>query len=87
MSTSPVTLMVARRVAEGRYQEMIAWLKEVLEQQGRVSFFALTDQVESLADLVGLFLAILELAKDQYLKVRQKRRFGDLEIERSKHDE
>lgn len=68
-------------------QEMIAWLKEVLEQQGRVSFFALTDQVESLADLVGLFLAILELAKDQYLKVRQKRRFGDLEIERSKHDE
>ena len=60
-------------------QEMIAWLK--------VSFFALTDQVESLADLVGLFLAILELAKDQYLKVRQKRRFGDLEIERSKHDE
>ena len=47
----------------------------------------MTDQVESLADLVGLFLAILELAKDQYLKVRQKRRFGDLEIERSKHDE
>lgn len=68
-------------------QEMIAWLKEVLEQQDRVGFFALTDQAESLADLVGLFLAILELAKDQYLKVRQKRRFGDLEIERSKHDE
>ncbi|MDG9884899.1 MULTISPECIES: hypothetical protein [Pseudomonas] len=28
MSTSPVTLMVARRVAEGRYQDMIAWLHE-----------------------------------------------------------
>ncbi|KPX32764.1 MULTISPECIES: hypothetical protein [Pseudomonas syringae group] len=28
MSTSPVTLMVARRVAHGRYQEMMAWLHE-----------------------------------------------------------
>lgn len=28
MSASPVTLMVARRVAEGRYQELIAWLHE-----------------------------------------------------------
>ncbi|MEB0208363.1 antibiotic biosynthesis monooxygenase [Pseudomonas sp. CCC3.1] len=28
MSTSPVTLMVARRVAKGRYQQLIAWLHE-----------------------------------------------------------
>lgn len=28
MSTAPVTLMVARRAAHGRYQEMIAWLHE-----------------------------------------------------------
>lgn len=28
MSTPPVTLMVARRVAEGHYQDMIAWLHE-----------------------------------------------------------
>lgn len=28
MSTSPVTLMVARRVADGRYQDLIAWLRE-----------------------------------------------------------
>ena len=28
MSTHPVTLMVARRVAEGHYQDMIAWLHE-----------------------------------------------------------
>jgi antibiotic biosynthesis monooxygenase (ABM) superfamily enzyme len=28
MSTSPVTLMVARRAAEGHYQELIAWLHE-----------------------------------------------------------
>lgn len=28
MSASPVTLMVARRVAKGRYQELIAWLHE-----------------------------------------------------------
>ena len=28
MSTSPVTLMVARRVADGRYQDLIAWLHE-----------------------------------------------------------
>lgn len=28
MSTSPVTLMVARRVAHGRYQELMSWLHE-----------------------------------------------------------
>lgn len=28
MSTSPVTLMVARRVANGRYQDLMAWLRE-----------------------------------------------------------
>ncbi|WP_248794814.1 antibiotic biosynthesis monooxygenase [Pseudomonas sp. MWU13-2105] len=28
MSTSPVTMMVARRVAEGRYQDMLTWLHE-----------------------------------------------------------
>ncbi|WP_191485648.1 antibiotic biosynthesis monooxygenase [Pseudomonas sp. FEN] len=28
MSTSPVTMMVARRVADGRYQDMLAWLHE-----------------------------------------------------------
>jgi antibiotic biosynthesis monooxygenase (ABM) superfamily enzyme len=28
MSTSPVTLMVARRVANGRFQDLIAWLRE-----------------------------------------------------------
>lgn len=28
MSTSPVTLMVARRVANGRYTDLIAWLRE-----------------------------------------------------------
>ncbi len=28
MSTSPVTLMVARRVANGRYQDLITWLHE-----------------------------------------------------------
>lgn len=28
MSASPVTLMVTRRVAKGRYQELIAWLHE-----------------------------------------------------------
>jgi antibiotic biosynthesis monooxygenase (ABM) superfamily enzyme len=28
MPTAPVTLMVARRVAHGRYQELIAWLHE-----------------------------------------------------------
>lgn len=28
MSTSPVTLMVARRVAPGRYEELFAWLRE-----------------------------------------------------------
>ncbi|WP_273825810.1 MULTISPECIES: antibiotic biosynthesis monooxygenase [Pseudomonas] len=28
MSTSPVTMMVARRVADGRYHDMLAWLQQ-----------------------------------------------------------
>ncbi|MEZ1315932.1 antibiotic biosynthesis monooxygenase [Pseudomonas fluorescens] len=28
MTTSPVTLMVARRVADGRYQDLMTWLRE-----------------------------------------------------------
>ncbi len=28
MSTSPVTMMVARRVADGHYQDMLVWLQE-----------------------------------------------------------
>ncbi len=36
----------------------------------------------SLADFVGLFMAMLELIKDKYLKVTQVRAFGDLEIEK-----
>lgn len=28
MSTLPVTLMVARRAAQGRYQDMMSWLRE-----------------------------------------------------------
>ncbi len=28
MSTAPVTLMVSRRAADGRYQDLLAWLHE-----------------------------------------------------------
>lgn len=63
-------------------QELLSFLKEKLDQQGHASFFEISENMPSLADFVGLFMAMLELIKDKYLKVTQVRAFGDLEMEK-----
>jgi segregation and condensation protein A len=62
--------------------EMTDFLERKLATEKTISFFSCSDQLNSLSDVIGLFLALLELCKKQRIKVRQTLAFGDLEIER-----
>ncbi|RMC25162.1 MULTISPECIES: ScpA family protein [unclassified Lactobacillus] len=62
--------------------EMTDFLECKLATEKTISFFSCSDQLNSLSDVIGLFLALLELCKQQQIKVRQSHAFGDLEIER-----
>ncbi|WEV40641.1 segregation/condensation protein A [Lactobacillus sp. ESL0681] len=61
---------------------MIELLESNLVKYQKVSFFWCSKQLHSLSDVIGLFLALLELCKNQKVKVSQTRTFGDLELER-----
>ncbi|MEB3364468.1 hypothetical protein SDC49_15320 [Lactobacillus sp. R2/2] len=43
--------------------------------------------MKTLSDVIGLFLALLELCKMQVLRVTQNRTFGDLNLERIDSDD
>ncbi|BDR60460.1 segregation and condensation protein A [Lactobacillus xylocopicola] len=73
-------------ISEASITEMIEFLHEQLARQQKVSFFACTSQIKSLSDIIGLFLALLELCKKQEIRVEQSRTFGDLELERIDSD-
>ena len=68
-------------------QELTAFLDGQLAKRKQLSFFELTAKVQGLPDLVGLFLAVLQEIKDQRLRVKQARAFGDLELERIDADD
>lgn len=74
--------VVSVDVNETPINDMIAFLKEELAKKQKVSFFSCSDKLNSLSDVIGLFLALLELCKKQEIKVQQARTFGDLELER-----
>ncbi|WEV71577.1 segregation/condensation protein A [Lactobacillus sp. ESL0785] len=73
--------LVSVKVKETPITKMITFLETKIAQHNKVSFFACSDQMKSLSDIIGLFLALLELCKKQKIKVRQIRTFGDLELE------
>ncbi|MDF7668380.1 segregation/condensation protein A [Lactobacillus sp. ESL0703] len=68
-------------VKETPITEMINFLQEKTAGRKKVSFFACSDQMRNLSDIIGLFLALLELCKKQKIKVSQARAYGDLELE------
>lgn len=74
--------VVSVDVNETPINDMIAFLHEELAKKQKVSFFSCSDKMNSLSDVIGLFLALLELCKKQEIKVQQARAFGDLELER-----
>lgn len=78
--------IVSVNVKETPINDMIDFLRTKLAKQKTVSFFSCSDKLTSLSDVIGLFLALLELCKKQEIKVKQSRIFGDLELERIDKD-
>lgn len=70
------------KVAETPIKEMIDYLNRQLNQKKKVSFFSCADQMENISDVIGLFLAMLELCKKHEIHIVQARQFGDLDLER-----
>ena len=73
---------VAIKVQETPIGEMISYLKDRIDKEGKVSFFSCVPRMNNLSDVIGLFLASLELCKKHLVVLKQNRTFGDLEIER-----
>lgn len=70
------------RVAETPINEMMDFLHGQLKRKRQVSFFACADKMQNISDVIGLFLATLELCKKQLIQITQAREFGDLNLER-----
>ena len=45
-----------------------------------VSFFSCIDELSNISDVIGLFLAVLELSRNKDIIVTQSKTFGDLNI-------
>lgn len=70
------------KVAETPIKEMIDYLNRRLKQKKQVSFFSCADHMQNISDVIGLFLAMLELCKKHEIHIVQAREFGDLDLER-----
>lgn len=70
------------KVEEKSINEMIQFLHQKLKQQVSVSFFDCLNKIDNLSDIVGLFLACLELCKKHQVVLKQSQTFGDVKIER-----
>lgn len=73
---------VSVEVNETPIDDMIDYLSQRLKREKRVSFFSCIPKMNNLADVIGLFLATLELCKKHEIIIKQNRTFGDLELER-----
>lgn len=69
------------KVREISIDEMIIYLQKRLKQEKKVSFFSCINDFKSISDVIGLFLALLELCKKHSCIVKQARTFGDLIVE------
>ena len=74
--------IVSVEVKETSVKEMSVFLQKELLRRKQISFFACCQKMKNLSDVIGLFLALLELCKKQEIRVTQKRMFGDLDLER-----
>lgn len=79
--------IVSVEVKETSVKEMSTFLQTELAKCKKVSFFACCQKMKTLSDVIGLFLALLELCKKQELRVTQNRTFGDLNLERIDSDD
>ncbi|MGQ5709049.1 segregation and condensation protein A [Lactobacillus sp. PSON] len=75
------------KVKEISIDNMISYLKEQLNKEKQISFFSCVDNFNDISDMIGLFLALLELCKNHQCLVKQARTFGDLTLERIDNDD
>ncbi|GAA3629772.1 segregation/condensation protein A [Lactobacillus hamsteri] len=73
--------IVSIQVKEIPVKEMINYLANKVHSNKKVSFFDCVNDMENLSDVIGLFLAMLELCKKHQIIVKQARDFGDLNLE------
>ena len=69
-------------VHEASIEEMTTFLKDKLHHRKSTSFFDCIKNFQDLDQVIGLFLAVLELCRDHKILVKQNRDFGDLELEK-----
>lgn len=73
--------VVSIQVKEIPVKEMINYLTNKVKKKKNVSFFDCINDMNNLSDVIGLFLAMLELCKKHQIIVKQARDFGDLNLE------
>lgn len=73
---------ISIKMEERPLTALIVYLRDQLKHEQKISFFACASQIDNLADVIGLFLAVLELSNKDEIVIQQQRAFGDLEIER-----
>lgn len=76
--THPDSAMV--EVKERSITEMCSYLKNKVSAGKEVSFFSCINELSNISDVIGLFLAVLELSKNKDIVVTQSITFGDLNI-------
>lgn len=64
-------------------EEKIEQIKMLLTQRGRILFSQLFDGRFSRNELIATFLALLEVVRSRFVRIRQERQFGDIVIEKS----
>lgn len=74
--------LVSVEVKETPINEMIGYLEKRLNKQKQISFMSCIEKINNLADVIGLFLAMLEICKKHLAKIFQEEHSKDIQIER-----
>lgn len=67
-------------------EDRIEHIKELLKNKKSIKFLKIFDELVTKEEIVVTFLAMLELIKEKYIKVRQKNNFDDITISSFKED-
>lgn len=62
-------------------KDKVRIIYDLLNHQKRTTFIQLLSKSDSWVDIVVTFLAVLELVKQRWIKVKQELMFGDMELE------
>ena len=66
-----------------RVKDQIIFMKQILDERGEFMLTSLIDKDSSRIYIVGLFLAILELVRENKIKFKQTKTFSDIHISKA----